>query len=270
MPPDFGGDGRRPAGNIGDPCVVGTGCSGAAECLEVGPGIGVCARKGCTPENVTTAKTEDDCPMLGTGPAAVRTVCTRISTGASASAYFCLPKCEPKPDANPCVGVVGARLACDPVSLLQNGWSEVCMLPACESDAECGNRNPISPDSTCDPATGTCQARGNAGVKIGAKCKTSADCGPKQFCYAERKDRDGKPMVEGGYCTIVGCGYGGPWACPADSKCVSMAKTFTMCLATGCVLAAPPGKDGCRDGTAAGQYKCIPQDTTSVCAPVLW
>ncbi len=273
QPPDAGlGDGGI-KGTIGAPCTPGKGGEcGGSECLDVGGGVGVCSVRGCVPEDLKTAATEDNCPAL---PSGVRTVCTSLTPkGSTSAASYCLPKCTPSASKNACAGLVDAKLTCDPISLLQNGWSEVCMLPACTGDAECGNRNPLNPDSKCDPTTGTCRVRGVDGVKVGSRCKTSTECGPGQFCYAEHKDASGKTIAEGGYCTVIGCSYGGPWSCPTGSACVVLgsAKAFSYCLATGCSDTAPAASDGCRDEAAPEQYKCVPQakGSPSVCVPTLW
>lgn len=271
-PPDAGiGDGGL-AGNIGAVCTPGSGSCGAnGECLDVGGGVGVCSVRGCILEDLKTPASEDNCPTLAGN---VRTVCTTLTPkGASSAANYCLPKCTPSEGKNSCAGLVSAPLACDPVSLLQNGWSEVCMLPACKVDSDCGNRNPIDPDSTCDVTTGTCRVRGVTGVKIGSPCRTSTECGPGQFCYAERKDPAGKTIAEGGYCTVIGCSYGDPWTCPTGSACVvlGVAKAFSYCLATGCSDTAPAASDGCRDEASPGQYACVTQAKGSaVCVPALW
>jgi hypothetical protein len=286
VPPDFRfGDGGW-AGNIGSPCdpKTGAGCAGQAHCLQVGDSVGVCTLRGCRVEDLSTPDMEDDCPPVPsrTDGGLIPTVCTTVSTaardGGPGSATFCLPKCVPSPNGNSCASINPA-LACDPLSLLQNGHSEVCMVPACTSDLECGNKDWRHPDQFCETVTGMCHTLGTVNGKVGSPCKKSAECGESQYCYPESKDSSGKVVVEGGYCTIIGCKYGEksptpcppgarcPWRCPSGSKCVVLgaAMAFSLCLATGCQAGVEPKSDGCRDEASAAQYACTAQDGDWVC-----
>jgi len=273
-PPDLGPDAVGGGGNIGaacDPKNPGTTCTRATVCLKVNDKVGVCALPSCTLEDITTPATEDTCPTtkVGSGEAGVAwpTVCTRVP---NAGGNYCLPKCSiksnEKPRTNPCLRF-HKGLACDPVSLTYNDYSEVCLFPRCEKDTDCGNKDPLKPDSWCDKETGLCFPVGNTKAKVGSPCKVSADCGKNQYCYPERKNSKGKVMVEGGYCTVVGCAYGTPWTCPTGSKCFSMGSlnTLSLCLALGCKADSPPAKDNCRDEASAGQYDCIYLDKYQVC-----
>jgi hypothetical protein len=264
------GDGIRWTGNenVGASCdpATGTGCKPQAVCLDVGSGAGVCALPGCTIEDLSTPAIDDNCPTLQLKSGGkLRTVCTRGPT-ASGGQTYCLPACTPDPSRNDCQfkdAELSKKLACDPLSLLLNDHAEVCMFPACTKSSDCGNRNPLDPDATCDLTTGTCQVIGKLDVKVGAPCKLSTDCGAGQHCYPERKDAAGKVQIEGGYCTIVGCRYGGLWTCPAESKCFTIGSTgatVSLCLATGCKLS-----ESCRPGTAAGQYACTLLAGENVC-----
>lgn len=272
-PPDMqSGDAAR-SGNIGDPCepTVSGQCTGGTVCLNVGGGVGVCTISGCQLEDIATPASEDDCPTIAASDQSHRkTVCTEVSVAAPDGGYrtdtFCFPQCTVRPDANDCA-VVNPQLACDPASLLQNGYREVCMLPACKVDSDCGNRSLMHPDSICHVATGTCHTRGTVGVEIGSPCKVNSDCGPYQFCFPEQKDDKGNRIVEGGYCTIIGCMHFGPWTCPESSKCFVLAssKDFSLCLATGCNPLEEPKQDGCRDEASAGQYDCRVEEQDSYC-----
>jgi len=271
-PPDLWlGDGALGPGNVGascDPKAGGAGCSGNAACLAVTASVGVCAIPNCTLEDVTTPANEDTCPTVNVAGVATKTVCTAISVTAADGGYqlmhFCLPSCTAKAGSNACAAV-NKTLTCDPLTILQNGTSEVCLLSACKNDLECGSKGPLDPNATCDVPTGTCHTKGTGGVKVGSPCKVSSECGPGQFCYPEQKDpKTGKTLVAGGYCTIVGCVHLGPWACPAGSECFALgsAKSVSLCLATGCDAA----KNDCRPEAPSGQYACTKQaDSVTVC-----
>jgi hypothetical protein len=278
-PPDLSVAADAGTGNIGSPCDpdTGQGCTGGATCLKIGHQAAVCTISGCTLENIATPGTEDTCPTITprSGPS-FRTVCTRVPI---AGGTFCLPACTPSTTQNPCKvfhsGPYKARsrpLSCDPASIIYNDHSEVCLLPGCLQDTDCW-QNALMRDQICHKPTGTCQTVGQAGVKVGAPCKVSTDCGPSQFCYPERKESGGRTLVEGGYCTVVGCNYGEAdnktsiWDCPAESRCFTMGSlnALSMCLATGCSPEKPPESDGCRDKASAGQYDCIYIEKVAVC-----
>lgn len=267
-PPDIhSGDGGG-TGNIGQFCNPqdGTkGCQGKATCLTLSSSVGICAVPGCTLEEVSTPEIEDTCPLIPTpgSSSPTRTICTRIQ---DLGTTYCLPACTPSTQGNPCTKF-HALLACDPVSLLYNDHSAVCLFPRCVKDSDCGNKSSINPDATCHTPTGVCMTKGSPNAKIGDPCKSDKDCGNWQNCYPQRKTSTGKTVVEGGYCTVVGCHLGAPWACPAGSKCFSMGplNTLSLCLATGCQATKPNNLDGCRDEATANQYDCIYLDKTEVC-----
>ncbi len=268
QPPDISATDGTGTGNIGRPCTPNaakTGCTGKAVCLALSKTVGICAVPDCKMEDIRTAEVEDTCPSITPpgGGAKAATACTTIS---SLKRNFCLPRCKPDPKSNPCTKF-HKELSCDPVSLLYNGHTAVCLFPRCDKDYDCGNKNPLSPDSTCHKATGTCLARGKTGAKVGDPCKVDNDCGKAQNCYPEQKNSAGKKVVEDGYCTVVGCALGDPWACPAGSKCFSMgpAGALSLCLATGCSVSKPESQDGCRDKATAGQYDCYYISKTPVC-----
>ena len=276
-PPDLSSGDGGGSGNIGQECdpTSGKGCTGAATCLKVTDKVGVCSLPNCTLEDISTPATEDTCPTTKVGQDSGKgwpTVCTRVP---NAGGNFCLPKCDiktnEKPRTNPCLRF-HKGLACDPVSLTYNDHSEVCLFPRCTKDTDCGNKDPLKPDSWCDQETGLCFPVGKAKAGVGAPCKVSSDCGKNQYCYPERKSSGGKVLVEGGYCTVVGCAYGAPWTCPSGSKCFSMGSlnALSLCLALGCNADDPPAKDNCRDEASAGQYDCIYLDKYQVCwlAPI--
>lgn len=272
-PPDLGHRDGLGGGNIGAECdpVKKTGCKGSTVCLKVSATVGVCALPSCTLEDITTPSVEDTCPATSVGVVdagkGLPTVCTRVP---NAGGNYCLPLCSIKANqkkrTNPCLRF-HKGLACDPVSLIYNDHSEVCLFPRCMKDADCGNKDPLKPDSWCDLDTGLCFPVGKAKAQVGSPCKVSADCGKNQYCYPERKTSGGKVMVEGGYCTVVGCSYGAPWTCPTGSRCFSMGSlnALSLCLALGCKADDPPAKDQCRDEASPGQYDCIYLDKNQVC-----
>jgi hypothetical protein len=269
-PPDLGTrDGGR-VGNVGQPCDPNTKqkCTGEAECLPVSAKVGICAIPNCKMEDITTPAIEDDCPPLTS--ISRRSICTAVQVPAGDAGYknatYCLPECKASPELNDCK-TVNPELACDPVTLLLNGHAEVCLVPACTENAQCG-KDPVKPGATCDPLSGTCQVVGKPGAAIGSPCLVSADCGKGQFCMPEYVDtKTGRTVLAGGYCTIVGCKHGGIWSCPAGSKCFLLGSTeaLSLCLAVGCDPTKEPNKDGCRDEAPAGQYTCTVQSGVNVC-----
>jgi hypothetical protein len=283
QPPDIHvGDGLV-AGNVGAPCdpEQGTakGCTGEAVCLKFAPSMpatpcdlatgkgctGVCTLAGCTLEDIATPEIEDDCPE--------GTVCTRIPVATGEVKTFCLDRCEPAVDKNPCSSK-HAGLTCHPASVVLNDHTEVCLYPACEKDSDCGNMDPINPDSICLEKSGMCLSRGDPAGKIGDPCKTSLDCGPHQYCLLEQTDGSGT-LFEDGYCTLVGCKYNDKfsdpkmpyWQCPPESKCFFMGsgQFISFCLAVNCDPSQPDDKDGCRDQASPGQYDCIELGKEKVC-----
>jgi hypothetical protein len=276
-PPDLGSrDGLR-VGNVGAPCdrTTKTGCTGAAECLEVSAAVSICAIPGCTPDDITTAAYEDDCPLLpGMGR---RTICTSVQVPGGDAGFvnvnYCLPECTASPNTNSCAEV-NSSLSCDPITLLLNGHAEVCLVPACSESSQCG-KDPVNPGASCDKSSRTCQLTGTAGVAIGSPCLVSSDCGPGQLCLPEYTDsKTGKVVLAGGYCTIVGCNHYDAssanqlWKCPDGSKCFLLGsnQALSLCLAVGCTVGTKPGEpDGCRDEAPAGQYTCTLQSGVGVC-----
>jgi hypothetical protein len=283
LPPDLTVGDAQWIGNVGHPCDPnqdGKGCTGDAVCLDVmgkkagvtcdlttGAGCGgVCTLVGCTMEDITTSQIEDDCPS--------GTVCTRVPV-ASGDKNFCLQSCEPAVDENPCEKLGHAGLTCHPATIVLNDHTEVCLYPACSKDTDCGNQDPINPDSTCLLPSGICLAKGSKNGVVGGPCKESKDCGPYQYCLLEQKDAGGELFLEGGYCTLIGCKYFNPdkpddtvyWKCPAESKCFAMGsgQFVSFCLAVSCEPEQPTASDGCRDEASDGQYDCIMLGTEKVC-----
>ncbi|MCA9669332.1 MAG: hypothetical protein KC503_27240 [Myxococcales bacterium] len=268
-PPPLEGGADALSGRLGSPCNVadGSGCVDGTTCLDVGLGVGVCVIPGCTIEDIETPGREDDCPP---GAACAR-VPIRLSDGTTRVETYCLRTCVPDPDRNSCAeSSNNGQLACDPASVLFTGHAEVCLFPACKGAGDCGNN---LTDYRCDDKTKTCFGVGKPNVPVGSPCKVATDCGPDQFCLAER-EIGGTTKVSGGYCTIVGCKHApmadpqGPWHCPANSRCYSLGRSeaVSLCLATGgCDPKAAPEKDGCRDEAAVGQYQCLEVGGTGVC-----
>ena len=262
-PPDLkpGGDGNAPA-NIGGPCDVttGDGCEEPAACLSVGLGVGVCTLVDCTLEDTATSQREDSCPS----DAACAKISVAGDNGSIEDKNFCLPKCVPSSTENPCAST-NSGLACSPVSVLLTGYTEVCVVPACKKDADCGSGGDLNPNATCETSIGVCFGKGLQNVPVGALCSASNQCGPGQFCYQHSNSATGKTVA--GYCTVLGCVHGGLWQCEGQSGCYSFGATnaLSLCLATGCDDKAPPDSDGCRDDPADDNYRCYRIGEKSVC-----
>lgn len=267
-PPDLSGKDAGSSGNIGAPCTPGSdaGCSGAATCLGLSQSVGICAVAGCTLEDPSTATIEDTCPAIPLPGAPGKTVATVCTRAPAAGGTFCLPSCTPSATQNSCA-VFHPQVACDPVSVLYNDHSAVCLVPACSKDTDCPAVHPLHPEATCHQGSQTCLPKGKAAGKVGSPCVTNADCGNGQFCYPQRRSKSGKVTVEGGYCTVLGCAHGAPWTCPSGAKCFTIGSgtAMSMCLATGCQAGKPDASDGCRDEASPGQYDCLYLDKTQVC-----
>jgi len=282
-PPDFRLDDGNVKANIGAPCDPakgGVGCTGGAVCLDLGStgcdlatgwGCGVCALGDCTMENIATTEKEDTCPEGA--------VCTQVPVAAGSVKTFCLLGCVPSfdsNDSNPCAtgSPSHAGVACHPASVVLNDHAEVCLFPACKTDADCGNKDLLNPDSICMKGSGICLSRGNQQALIGGPCTGSQHCGPHQYCLLEQKDAGGKVVMQGGYCTLVGCKYYEDnnsktdyWRCPSGSKCFYMGsgQFVSFCLATECDPGAPDEADSCRDEADLGQYDCIQLGAEKAC-----
>ncbi|MFH1131026.1 MAG: hypothetical protein V1754_06805 [Pseudomonadota bacterium] len=258
--------------SIGAPCDVnsGAGCKSEEVCLDVGQNKGVCALPGCTMEDITTSLPEDDCPS---GAACVR-VAVNGGVGGEEEISVCVPTCKPSSVENPCAKF-GSQLSCDPRSIFLTGYAEVCLFPACVNDSDCPGASVLDPGAAdCDQEIGVCFTNGTPGGDISSPCLVSKDCGKGQVCFraqstfnAQNASQQGTPDVVGGYCTIVGCSYGGLWECPSNSSCFYIGSTqdISLCLAIGCDASAPEEKDGCRDETPGGPYSCLSVEKQSVC-----
>jgi hypothetical protein len=250
QPPDFSAADAGLQGNIGQPCNVstGSGCTGHAKCLALTATDGICAIPDCTLEDTTTPTSEDTCPA--------EAACAGIpveSAGGPTVRNFCLPRCLPDADEKTCAPLGATALACDPLSILLTGHTEVCAVVACTRGEDCGE------GMRCHEPSGVCLLTGQAGVKVGDPCSDVDDCGPDQFCLPERK-HDGQVRLAGGYCTVVGCKYEGPWSCPEGSECIGLGseeQAMTLCLAL-CDLAS--NSPQCREG-----YDCLEVDSVGVC-----
>jgi hypothetical protein len=263
LPPDFigGGDGN-PIPQIGGACDVtsGDGCEPGASCLSVGLGVGVCTIVDCTLEDTATSQREDSCPL----EAACAKISVASDNGNIEDKNFCLPTCVPSSTANPCAAT-NPGLACSPVSVLLTGYTEVCVVPACKKDVDCGSGGDLNPNATCDTSIGVCFGKGVENVPVGAVCSASSECGPGQLCYQHSNAATGQKIA--GYCTVLGCVHGGLWECSGQSGCYSFGatKALSLCLATGCNDKAPPDSDGCRDDPADDNYRCYQVGEKSVC-----
>jgi len=248
--------------HIGDPCTPEAHQCGIGQvCLRLKEGSGVCTLPNCTMELIETSQREDSCPE--------GSACTEVSiVGPLGYEYgrFCLRVCEPVTDHNPCAEH-HPDLACSPASIFATGHTEVCGELACNSDLECNLGNPMDPNASCDTTLNLCFLRGTPEADIGSPCKASTECGEGQYCLPEARQGD-VVYLPGGYCTKVGCRYGGPWACPEGSACYSLgaAQALSLCMATGCDPKAPEESDGCRDESSpADAYECLVIDAEGVC-----
>lgn len=248
------------SGAVGSACGGDAGaCSRQALCLRVvGSESRICGLPGCTREDVTTARREDNCPT--------ETACTVLEAGQTTQATTaCLPVCAPAGGA-PCNL---PTLSCDPLSALRTGTSAVCDTARCAGDADCGDRDPATPDVRCDADAGVCRNLGRVAAAVGAPCQDSGDCGPGQHCLTRWLPAPAAGSnVPGGYCTVVGCRWGGSWSCPAGSACFGLGSGgsgLSLCLAGGCDPRADPARDGCRDNTPAQPYVCFPIGARSAC-----
>ena len=259
--PDLGGYDAGAVVGVGAPCdpFGQSECADEAICLPLSADVAVCAIPGCRPEDPSTAAREDTCP-LGSACAVM------LSAGPWGSLGVCLRACTPNRTLNSCASS-HPDLACDPVSRLLTGYSEVCLAVACREAADCKGGRPTDPlEARCHAATGICQGAASGPESIGKPCAQSPDCGVGQVCYLGPGASDG-PRAPGGYCTVLGCKYGGPWQCPAGSRCLQLGASaaLSLCVQAGCDSNAPPEADGCRDEAAAGSYRCMRLENEGIC-----
>ncbi|MBK8482711.1 MAG: hypothetical protein IPL40_16360 [Proteobacteria bacterium] len=246
--------------------VVGSACGGDAGacprqaiCLRIADSAtSVCGLPGCTRDDVTTARREDNCPT--------QTACTAVTASQTTLATTaCLPACSPVGGA-PCAL---RALSCDPLSVLRTGTAAVCDTARCSVDADCGDHSAQTPDVRCDADAGVCRNLGRVTTAVGAACSGPSDCGAGQHCLTEwPRAAAAMAPVPGGYCTVVGCRWGGAWRCPSGSACFSLgggSGGLSACLAGGCDPRADAARDGCRDDTPAQPYLCFAVGPTSAC-----
>lgn len=247
---------------LGAPCGSTRQCADEAVCIEIprGPAgvVRLCALAGCTQEDPSTSTEEDSCP----NGSACAAIAATADDGRPAPGNYCVPTCVPSPSTNVCAAI-NPGLACDPRSVLFTGYTEVCLVGACTRDDQCGTGNPFQPDARCHTGSGVCLVIGTTGAEVGAPCQTSTQCGGRQMCLSTTPTGT---LVPGGYCTVLGCAYGGPWACPEGSKCfhIDSPTSPSYCLALGCDLSASASTDGCRD-QAGADYACFQIGADAVC-----
>ena len=257
-PPDLGAVDRVvTTGTVGRPCTPGpvTNCDPGSVCVAIAGGV--CALVNCKLDDPSTPTTEDNCPA--------GSACTQVEGDADDVVSYCLPICEPRVEANACQAI-NAALACDPSSRLLTGRSEVCAHAACERDSDCGSGNDLNPDARCDTSNGVCFSLGQGNVAVGSPCEATAQCGPGQTCLRTVGVVSPQQMP-GGYCTIVGCRYGGPWTCPSGSRCFALSSDegLSACVAVGCKWREPATSDGCRDDTPEQPYRCSEVEGIGAC-----
>lgn len=240
-----------------DPTSTDPLCGRNAICVNLGRGVGVCTIKNCTLDNLETSELEDSCP--------IGNACTLVhldSTTHDEGDTICLPRCTPRIDGNPCAEL-NEEISCAPSTSLQTGNSAVCGVPSCKTNADC-NQSILEITATCDVVTGLCFTQNDNDIEISSPCKSSLDCGTNQFCY--KKGFVSEVDAEGGYCTKVGCEYGGKWSCPEGSKCflLGASAAISLCLKVGCDTDSTSDQDGCRDETEDA-YRCMTIEDDSVC-----
>ena len=200
---------------------------------------------------MATPEREDQCPR--------DTACTEPENfePRGGVSQFCMPTCEPESSSNPCADRNGG-LACDPKTRLWTGHSAtVCGVAACSGSPDCPTSDIGGAVRDCDGSTGICFVDGASGGGIGGPCDHDADCGIRQLCIDD--DFQGKSF-EDGYCTIVGCEFGGLWQCPTGSSCFRLgsSQALSVCLAVGCSPTAEIGAPPCTND-------CIPLGDVTVC-----
>jgi hypothetical protein len=213
------------ASQLGGVCSAGRGSCDGGTCLsefQTGWPDSACVFVGC---DAGQPDAEDGCPGDG--------VC--LDPGDDGSS-LCAAACESPEDCR-------SGYSCQPIDpdALERGTA---CLPACTSDADCGND-----EFVCNEGTGFCSEPFEPSI-LGAACAGPDECTGGR-CLLEE---DGYP---GGLCAATGCrlaGDGPSEPCPDDSQCIDDEvgdPEVGSCLPT-CA------EGECRDGYACTEGVCRP------------
>lgn len=135
----------------------------------------------------------------------------------------------------PCSGE--PAVACDPAS-------DAC-VPGCTMDAQCGDATTLY----CSASLHVCLNVGNPAGQPGGPCASDVDCPKSGFCYGAPSGQ--AALFPGGFCTTLGCDFGGDLACAAPLECI-LPSFGNSGLAASCLL--PCTSDG--DCPVSRGYSC--------------
>jgi hypothetical protein len=271
---------------------MGEGCKDESQCGKDSPlcalmdttlKLGLCTTT-CTPDNFNTTANEDTCPQ--------GFVCGIFPVSGKKPEYYCLKKCTPNLDTNPCPASSGR--ACNFVSskYTQTIGVAACLHPACKNDKDCpvesstsctagASCSALGADAFCDGSycarPGKCRpgglcgphTQGNSAAKVSDPCQSDLDCAGNGYCLREEKNLFGNPHYHNGYCTVPGCIFEKDvpeYACPAGSTCMRL---FNGGL---CEKICDPAKaEDCRGYAKdqGGDYDCYGYNTIMLDGKVL-
>jgi len=140
---------------------------------------------------------------------------------------ICVEECLPKPlgQEGPCKA---SYQSCNPLAWAWESQWATCLLPKCQSDADClmasgptctgdGECNTAEGETCsddgfcvfeadCDTASGRCTwEAGNEDAEPGDPCHDAHDCGANSVCLQPEVMGDGTTAYANGYCTSFGC-----------------------------------------------------------------
>jgi hypothetical protein len=208
-----------------DPCPGLTGISDAFCFAWTDAPGGICT-KSCTAATY-------DAPVQSGCPTFDGVVCMDISdltadTSDDATGYeICVEECVPSPlgESGPCIA---DYIACDPQSWAWESQFATCLMPKCQSSADCLVATGIECsgdtdcntaegaycsdddncvfEADCDLASGRCTwTAGDPTSEPGDPCESTWDCGENHICFVEDIDDDDKVAPANGYCAKFGC-----------------------------------------------------------------
>ncbi|MDH5676517.1 MAG: hypothetical protein OEZ06_30635 [Myxococcales bacterium] len=194
--------------------------------------------------------------------------CVVVPVGSSESLVACRPVCDPTAEDGGCGGRFG--YTCD--------FSDQACVEGCQSDEECrlwmldsdgdGRADTRAYDdaseAVCDTQSFRCVHHGGTGAATGDSCQRMDDCEDEGDCI-EPTSTFGGLDFPGGYCTKLGCSYGGRECAGQNAVCArlrpwSVGRVTTEVCLVGCTVGAEPEADrtgtaghgeGCREG-----YRC--------------